>query len=94
LPVEVRFGSDPDVSITQQLKSQQRKLVAIELKGGTDVSNVWNRLGEAEKSHPSFVPGSIHNVVEVEEMGCRGRFLAGLLQRYRVADHIDSQYGP
>jgi hypothetical protein len=53
LPVEVRFASDPDVSITQQLKSQQRKLVAIELKGGTDVSNVWNRLGEAEKSHQS-----------------------------------------
>jgi hypothetical protein len=48
---EVRFGSDPDVSITQQLKSQKRKLVAIEIKGGTDVSNVWNRLGEAEKSH-------------------------------------------
>jgi XcyI restriction endonuclease len=53
LPVEVRFASDPDVSITQQLKSQQRKLVAIELKGGTDISNVWNRLGEAEKSHQS-----------------------------------------
>ncbi len=51
LPVEVRFGSDPDVSITQQMKSQQRKLVAIEIKGGADVSNVWNRLGEAEKSH-------------------------------------------
>jgi hypothetical protein len=51
LPVEVRCGSDPDVSITQELKSQKRKLVAIEIKGGTDVSNVWNRLGEAEKSH-------------------------------------------
>jgi hypothetical protein len=51
LSVEVRFGSDPDVSITQRLTSQSRKLVAIEIKGGTDVSNVWNRLGEAEKSH-------------------------------------------
>jgi len=51
LPVEVRCGSDPDVSVTQQLKSQRRKLVAIEIKGGIDVSNVWNRLGEAEKSH-------------------------------------------
>src|ERR1700683_5319737 len=48
---EVRCASDPDVSVTQQLKSQTRKLVAIEIKGGTDVSNVWNRLGEAEKSH-------------------------------------------
>jgi hypothetical protein len=51
LPVVVRFGSDPDVSITQQLDAEERKLVAIELKGGTDVSNIWNRLGEAEKSH-------------------------------------------
>jgi hypothetical protein len=51
LPVVVRFGSDPDVSITQHLDAEERKLVAIELKGGTDVSNIWNRIGEAEKSH-------------------------------------------
>ena len=25
--------------------------IAIEIKGGTDVSNLHNRLGEAEKSH-------------------------------------------
>jgi len=51
LSVVVRFGSDPDVSITQRLAAEERKLVAIELKGGTDVSNIWNRIGEAEKSH-------------------------------------------
>ncbi|MGH9582956.1 MAG: XcyI family restriction endonuclease [Bryobacteraceae bacterium] len=51
LPVSVRFGSDPDVSITLKLEAEERKLVAIELKGGMDVSNIWNRLGEAEKSH-------------------------------------------
>jgi hypothetical protein len=51
LVVSVHFGADPDVSITQQLGSQDRKLVAIEIKGGIDVSNIWNRLGEAEKSH-------------------------------------------
>jgi hypothetical protein len=51
LNVVVRMASDPDVSITQQLESEERKLIAIELKGGTDVSNIWNRLGEAEKSH-------------------------------------------
>jgi len=51
LPVVVRFGSDPDVSITQHLDAEERKLVAIELKGGIDVSNIWNRIGEAEKSH-------------------------------------------
>jgi len=51
LPVTIRFSGDPDVSITQRLGSEDRKLVAIEIKGGTDVSNIWNRLGEAEKSH-------------------------------------------
>jgi len=51
LRVVVRVASDPDVSITQQLDAEERKLVAIELKGGTDASNIWNRLGEVEKSH-------------------------------------------
>ncbi|MBU6402419.1 MAG: XcyI family restriction endonuclease [Verrucomicrobia bacterium] len=30
-----------------------KNVVAIEVKGGTDKSNIWNRLGEAEKSHQS-----------------------------------------
>src|SRR5438094_10571027 len=30
-----------------------KKVVAIEIKGGADKSNIWNRLGEAEKSHQS-----------------------------------------
>jgi hypothetical protein len=50
-PVTIRVASDPDVSITLKLEAEERRLVAIELKGGTDVSNIWNRLGEAEKSH-------------------------------------------
>lgn len=53
LVVEVQFGSDPDISITQRLGATVRKLVAVEIKGGVDASNVWNRLGEAEKSHQS-----------------------------------------
>jgi hypothetical protein len=51
LPVTIQFGSDPDVSITQKLGSEERRLLALEIKGGADVSNIWNRLGEAEKSH-------------------------------------------
>jgi hypothetical protein len=50
-PVLVEFSSDPDVRITEKLESQVRPLVSIEIKGGTDVSNIHNRLGEAEKSH-------------------------------------------
>jgi hypothetical protein len=49
--VLVRFGSDPDITIVEQVGSSKKKLVAIEIKGGQDISNIWNRLGEAEKSH-------------------------------------------
>ena len=49
--VLIEFFSDPDVQITEKLESGIRSLVAIEIKGGTDSSNIHNRLGEAEKSH-------------------------------------------
>ncbi len=49
--VIIEFGSDPDVKITQSLLSGVRPIVSIEIKGGTDSSNIHNRLGEAEKSH-------------------------------------------
>jgi hypothetical protein len=49
--VLIEFFSDPDVRITEKLKSRVRPLVSMEIKGGTDASNIHNRLGEAEKSH-------------------------------------------
>ena len=50
--VTVEFSADPDITITESLPSGDfRNLVAIEIKGGRDVSNVHNRIGEAEKSH-------------------------------------------
>lgn len=49
--VLVEFFSDPDIRVTQKLESGVRPLVSMEVKGGTDVSNIHNRLGEAEKSH-------------------------------------------
>ncbi len=49
--VRIEFASDPDICITEQLKSASRPLVSVEIKGGADISNVHNRLGEAEKSH-------------------------------------------
>ena len=51
LPITIRISSDPDVSITQKLDAEERKLVAIEIKGGKDSSNIWERIGAAEKSH-------------------------------------------
>ncbi|MBM4293861.1 MAG: XcyI family restriction endonuclease [Deltaproteobacteria bacterium] len=49
--VLIEFFSDPDVRITEKLETKMRPLVSIEIKGGTDISNIHNRLGESEKSH-------------------------------------------
>jgi hypothetical protein len=50
--VIVEFSADPDITIREGLPSgDYRNLVAIEIKGGRDISNVHNRIGEAEKSH-------------------------------------------
>ncbi len=49
--VFVSFSSDPDIAITESMGSSLRPIVSIEIKGGTDISNIHNRIGEAEKSH-------------------------------------------
>ncbi|MCX5976090.1 MAG: XcyI family restriction endonuclease [Coprothermobacterota bacterium] len=50
--VRIEFSADPDICIREELPSGRfRNLVAIEIKGGRDYSNVHNRIGEAEKSH-------------------------------------------
>jgi hypothetical protein len=43
--------SDPDVTIRELVGTTKQPRVAIEVKGGTDQSNAYNRAGEAEKSH-------------------------------------------
>ena len=49
--VVIALASDPDIRIQEEFEGQLRNKVAIEIKGGTDVSNAHNRAGEAEKSH-------------------------------------------
>lgn len=49
--VDIVFAADPDIAIVEHLPSGSIPLVSIEIKGGEDVSNVHNRIGEAEKSH-------------------------------------------
>lgn len=49
--VLIAFFADPDVEITENLGTGSRPTLAIEIKGGSDESNVHNRPGEAEKSH-------------------------------------------
>lgn len=48
----IEFAPDPDIIIREEMEHQHyRNVVAIEVKSGTDVSNIHNRIGEAEKSH-------------------------------------------
>ncbi len=50
--VSIQFSADPDIVIREEMSGGgQRDLIAIEVKGGTDFSNIHNRVGEAEKSH-------------------------------------------
>jgi hypothetical protein len=49
--VKIAVASDPDIEIVEILNSGSRGLVSIEIKGGQDISNIHNRIGEAEKSH-------------------------------------------
>lgn len=50
--VLIEFAADPDIVIQMEMKPGQfRSVIAVEIKAGTDFSNIHNRLGEAEKSH-------------------------------------------
>ncbi len=52
--VLIEFAPDPDIIIRERLSDKPndfRNVIAIEIKGGTDFSNIHNRIGEAEKSH-------------------------------------------
>lgn len=48
----IEFAPDPDIVIREEMSNKRyRNIVAIEIKGGKDFSNIHNRVGEAEKSH-------------------------------------------
>jgi len=50
--VLIEFAPDPDIIIREEMSADNfRELIAIEVKGGSDFSNIHNRIGEAEKSH-------------------------------------------
>ncbi|MEB0048747.1 MULTISPECIES: XcyI family restriction endonuclease [unclassified Pseudomonas] len=51
-PCSIEFAADPDIIVREEMTAQHdRNIVAIEVKSGTDISNIHNRIGEAEKSH-------------------------------------------
>jgi hypothetical protein len=50
--VLIEFAADPDIIIREEMAADNyRNIIAIEVKGGSDFSNIHNRIGEAEKSH-------------------------------------------
>ena len=49
--VLIEFSSDPDIIIREVMAEKRyRNIIAMEIKGGTDFSNIHNRIGEAEKA--------------------------------------------
>jgi XcyI restriction endonuclease len=49
--VVIALAADPDIRVQEEFDGSLRNIVAIEIKGGADISNAHNRAGEAEKSH-------------------------------------------
>jgi hypothetical protein len=50
--VLIEFAPDPDIIIREEMTTDNfRELIAVEVKAGSDFSNIHNRIGEAEKSH-------------------------------------------
>lgn len=51
--VRIEFAADPDIVVRETMGAggRHRLVLAVEIKGGEDFSNVHNRIGEAEKSH-------------------------------------------
>ena len=50
--VLIEFAPDPDIIIREEMRPGVfREIIAIEVKAGSDFSNIHNRIGEAEKSH-------------------------------------------
>lgn len=70
--VLIEFAADPDIIIREEMdKNIYRNIIAIEIKGGTDFSNIHNRIGEAEKSHQKARSAGYHEcwtVVNVDRI--------------------------
>lgn len=59
--VLIEFAADPDIIIRVEMaEGVYRNIIAIEIKGGTDFSNIHNRIGEAEKSHQKARSAGYH----------------------------------
>jgi hypothetical protein len=96
--VFVELAADPDIVFREQMsEAHHRKVLAIEIKAGTDGSNIHNRLGEAEKSHQKargegFV--ECWTVVNVDRLDSRtARIESPTTNRFYSLTRLTSQIG-
>ena len=91
----IQFAADPDIVIREELAPEVYKnLIAIEVKGGQDYSNIHNRVGEAEKSHQKAKKNGYIECWTVVNVDCIDKQMA---QRespttnkfYRISDLIN-----
>jgi len=93
--IYIEFAADPDIVIREELdRDIFRNMVAIEVKGGRDYSNIHNRVGEAEKSHQKAKKnGYIEcwTVVNVDriDMEMAGRESPTTNRFYRISELMD-----
>lgn len=97
--VRIAFSSDPDIEITEQLTSYERGLISIEIKGGKDISNIHNRIGEAEKSHQKakkrgyFEFMTILNVeIDYSLLKQESPTTSHFFKLYKILDKTDAEY--
>lgn len=90
--VLIEFAPDPDITIREEMvPGSYRELVAVEVKGGSDFSNIHNRIGEAEKSHQKARAAGYHEcwtVVNVDkiDMDMAHKESPSTSRFYRISD--------
>ncbi|MBC6406479.1 MAG: XcyI family restriction endonuclease [Rhodospirillales bacterium] len=93
----IEFAPDPDIIIREEMvPGSYRQLIAIEVKGGSDFSNIHNRIGEAEKSHQKARESGYNEcwtVVNVDRMDMRmARRESPTTNRfYRISDIVSGK---
>jgi len=97
--VLIEFAADPDIIIREEMrKDQYRNIIAIEIKAGTDFSNIHNRIGEAEKSHQKArAAGYVEcwTVVNVDRIDLEtARKESPSTNRFYRLSQIESRTGP
>ncbi|MGH8554153.1 MAG: XcyI family restriction endonuclease [Gammaproteobacteria bacterium] len=96
--VLIEFFSDPDIVIREEMApGAYRNIIAIEIKGGMDFSNIHNRIGEAEKSHQKARANGFHEcwtVVNVDRIDLEmGRRESPSTNRFYRLSQIDGKLG-